>query len=215
LSSIAWRLGQMTSIKLTMIILIDSPRSIKKYNTSIKQKDIDVDCPICNRRTKKHGKYKRMVHTKNQSYQISVLRRRCSYCDHTFSLLPCFLTPRARFSNVFREFIGRWLLRGIPLAHLEKQLTHNNIPTVSLRTLRRWKKRFKERFEVWMSEQRMNVAHNYSQGVAVLELYCRGMNPIEECEFYLTVFFGGEQNIPARGRLLSTLNLRLPLSLSW
>jgi C4-type Zn-finger protein len=76
-----------------MSILLDSPRSINKYNVSIHKNDVEVACPSCGKRMKKHGKYKRWVHSKNQSFHIFVLRRRCGSCDRTHALLPCFLTP--------------------------------------------------------------------------------------------------------------------------
>nr|WP_194269171.1 hypothetical protein [Anaerobacillus isosaccharinicus]QOY35533.1 hypothetical protein AWH56_023110 [Anaerobacillus isosaccharinicus] len=35
-----------------MIILLDSPRSIKKYNDSINKYDVELRCPCCGRRMK-------------------------------------------------------------------------------------------------------------------------------------------------------------------
>nr|WP_194269188.1 DUF6431 domain-containing protein [Anaerobacillus isosaccharinicus]QOY36586.1 hypothetical protein AWH56_002585 [Anaerobacillus isosaccharinicus] len=84
-----------------MIILLDSPRSIKKYNDSINKYDVELRCPCCGRRMKKHGKYKRWVHMKHQSSIIFVLRRRCGSCDRTFSLLLVFLLLGLVFQMFF------------------------------------------------------------------------------------------------------------------
>ncbi len=191
-----------------MIILLDSPHSIKKYNDSIYKYDVEVRCPCCNRRTKKHGKYKRWVHTKRQSSMIFVLRRRCSFCDRTFSLLPSFLTPWARFSNVFREFIARWLLVGVPLTHLTKRLSRYSIPIISLRTLRRWKMKLASRFIQWMTEQRVKVVHDYQASDDLLILFRKGISLIQESELYLTILFQDEKHFPGKGKLFSSLNLR-------
>ncbi|QOY34645.1 DUF6431 domain-containing protein [Anaerobacillus isosaccharinicus] len=198
-----------------MIILLDSPRSIKKYNDSINKYDVELRCPCCGRRMKKHGKYKRWVHMKHQSSIIFVLRRRCGSCDRTFSLLPCFLTPWSRFSNVFREFIARWLLMGVPLTHLTKRLSHCTVPIISLRTLRRWKMKLTSRFNQWIAKQRVRLAHDYQAGDDLLELYRKGISLIQECELYFKILFHGKKHIPGKGKLFSSLNLRQHKGLFW
>lgn len=176
---------------------------------------MDLVCPDCGKKAKKHGKYQRWVHTKHQSCQIFVLRRRCGSCDQTFSLLPIFLTPWARFSNTFREFIGRWLLTGVPLTQIKKRLSQSKIPIVSLRTLRRWKGKLKTKFDFWIVEQRQRFANDSQYNDGLLEVFRKGINLIQECEFYLSVLYGGIHHIPTKGRLFTALNIRLPLEQLW
>ncbi|WP_417006708.1 DUF6431 domain-containing protein, partial [Aquibacillus salsiterrae] len=82
-----------------MTIILEYPHSIKRYIKFINHIDIECNCPFCGRPLWNHGKYNRTVHHKTKSYVIPIIRKRCPDCDKTFSLLPSFVRPWARFSN--------------------------------------------------------------------------------------------------------------------
>lgn len=201
----------MTS-PITMLILLECSLSINGYIKEIESYDIEVTCPCCERKMWKHGTYKRAVHFKKRSYVIPILRRRCPSCGNTYSLIPCFIVPWGRFANHIRELMGRWLLVGIPLTHLQEHLSTFFTSIVSVKTLYRWKGKLKMSFEEWMMDQRNQFAASEDEA---LGLYRVGVTSAEECEFFLSLLFGGKSNIPGKGKLISILNLRLPLKKIW
>jgi hypothetical protein len=196
-----------------MSILLECSLSINGYIKEIESYDIEVSCPCCGRKMWKHGKYKRTVHFKKRSYVIPILRRRCPTCSKTYSLIPCFIIPWARFANHIRELMGRWLLAGVPLARLQENLSTFATSIVSLKTLYRWKAKLKAVFEQWMMDQRNRII--LSGEGEMLSLYRLGISTAQECEFFLSLFFGGTTHIPGKGRLFSVINIRLPLKEIW
>lgn len=197
-----------------MPIVVRFPLFIKSYIQEIRSFNVDILCPSCGRRLRKHGSYERTVIWKRKGYEIPILRRRCPRCDVTYSLLPCFITPFMRFANHIREFLGRWLLVGEPLAKLPERLSTEAVSVVSLRSLYRWKSRLQSRFADWWKEQRTAAATSPELLDALLECYRQGMNSEQERHMLFSLFFRGE-GIPRRGELLSKINLKLPPQVCW
>ncbi|WP_437177758.1 DUF6431 domain-containing protein [Heyndrickxia coagulans] len=97
-----------------MPILLECPLSIKRYIKFVETFNDEVFCPCCGRKLRKHGKYNKTIHFKHRSFRIPIMRRRFPDCRKAFSLMPCFTSPWARFANHIYEFLGRWLMEGVP-----------------------------------------------------------------------------------------------------
>lgn len=196
-----------------MTIILNYTQSIKSYIKSIESSNIKVTCPCCGRRLWKHGRYQRTVHTKRKSYVITILRWRCPDCRKTYSLVPCFIKPWARFANHIWEYLGRYLLEGVPKSELPELLTTSQTSILSLKTIYRWSSQLYARFLIWLKEQRTRLAHDYQDGEGILPLYRLGMNTGEELQVLLTYFLDGE--MPSRGNVFATINTYLPTPVLW
>lgn len=196
-----------------MSILLKCTYSIKRYIEEIHHFNEDVNCPQCQRKSRKHGHYKRNVIFKRVTYRIPVLRRRCPHCNITFSLLPFFVIPWNSFSNTLREFCGRLFFQRVPITHFPDYFSWNNAPVVSLRTLFRWKARFLTHWKSWKVNQRSRLAREYELGEGLLPLYRKGMNTEQERNLLLSASLADK--LPRKGRLLSAMNLVLPPSGRW
>ncbi|WP_429776215.1 DUF6431 domain-containing protein [Brevibacillus agri] len=197
-----------------MKILLDCSIRIKKYLTQLHSHEAEVVCPTCQKRMRKHGSYSRQVVYKSRTYLIPVQRRCCRGCKITLSLLPCFLIPWARFANHIREFMGRWLFQGIPLACLPERLTTTQTSILSLRTLYRWKGTLKKKFQDWWVKQRAELAHQFEEEEGLLDLYRNGMNTEQELRLLFSLFLG-EERAMRKGHLFSRMNLRLSDTVFW
>ena len=197
--------GQRTNnLSNTMPILLDCPRSIKKYMKFIEIFNEDISCPCCGRVTRKHGKYERTINFKHQSYRIPILRRRCPDCDKTFSLLPSFSIPWGRFGNHLYELFVRWILEGKSVLRLAEQVTTAIVSVVSHKTLYRWKRRFMHFMMSWLIAQRKRMAHEYTDGEGILTFFRQGMNTKEELHLLLAFCFSEvDSQTPGIGRLMS------------
>jgi hypothetical protein len=106
------------------------------------------------------------------------------------------------------------LLEGIPLAHILELLCGiGGIPVVSLRSLYRWKRRFKERFGSWYLKTRREMASELDSDKNLLDLYRDGMNSDGERSLVLEYFLRSQ--LPRMGKLLGEINLHLPSALWW
>jgi hypothetical protein len=197
-----------------MPILLECPSTFKKYKKFIETFDEDIFCPCCRRITRRHGKYEKTVHFKHQSFRIPIMRRRCPDCNKTFSLMPCFSLSWGRFANHIYEFLGRWLMVGVPISQLAEWLTTSSVSVVSLKTLYRWKKRFFDFWGKWWISQRKQWAVEFQEADGLLSLYRQGMSSNQEIHFLLSFYFGEKESVPSRGRLFSMINLRQP-SFDW
>lgn len=204
---------ERTNDSLPMPILLECYLNINRYKKEICLFNEEIPCPCCHRKLRKHGQYERDVIFRNKSYTIPILRRRCTRCNKTFALIPCFIIPWGRFANPVRELLCRWLFKGISFTHLLNRLCTNGIPILSSRTLYRWKAKFLDRWDTWFHEQRTLFAKEFEGGDGVLVLYREGMNAEQERETLLTFFLG--KWLPRKGAVLSKMNLRLPPSLRW
>lgn len=101
----------------------------------------------------------------------------------------------------------RCLLAGICLTYLPERLTTPQTSIISLKTLYRWKAQIKGVVIDWMNEQRKKLTGIYEEDESLLPLYRHGVSRIEELQFFLWHFFEGL--LPAKGKMLSTLNAHL------
>jgi hypothetical protein len=193
-----------------MIILLECPLRIKQYMKFIESFDEDVFCPCCERLTRRHGKYEKIIYFKTKSCRIPIMRRRCPDCDKTFSLMPCFTLPWGRFANHIYEFLGRWLIEGMPISQLAEWLTTSSVSVVSLKTIYRWKRLFHDLWGKWWMNQRKKCSSEFQEGEGLLPFYRKGISSNEELQLLLSFYFGGKDSIPWKGRLFSMINLRQP-----
>lgn len=175
--------------------------------------EIKCDCPLCGKSLWNHDSYERTVHHKSKSYKIKIIRKLCSDCNRTFSLIPSFVKPWARFANHIWEFLARFVLEGILKYRLPELLSSERTSIISLRTIYRWMARLKERTSAWRNEQLTQFVRDYEAGDSLLELYRHGVHTNEEWHFLFFHFFGGD--MPKRGTIFSKVNLHLPTNRLW
>lgn len=214
LASVEWT----KRLSNTMTILLEYRSSINRYCEEITASALDVPCPCCNRRLRRHtNKSKtRDVVTKTKVYRIPIIRLRCPKCDKTYSLIPSFVTPYNAYANYIREVIGRWLLTGIPLVRILQCLCAiSDVPIVSLRSLYRWKRRWWRRFESWFLGTRSRMASDYESSRVLLDLYRHGMDSKQERSFVFSYYLGASDPLPRMGKLLNAFNLYVPPAERW
>jgi hypothetical protein len=202
----------------TMTILLEYRSSINRYCKEITASAMDIPCPCCNRRLRRHSNKSktRDVVTKIKIYRIPIIRLRCPKCDKTFSLIPSFIAPYNSYANYIRELIGRWLLSGVSLVHLLQCLCAiRDIPIVSLRSLYRWKRQWWRRFDSWFLSTRSRMAADYEFSRVLLDLYRHGMDSKQERSLVFDYFLGTHVPLPRVGNLLSAFNLHVPLAERW
>lgn len=195
-----------------MPIILKYPCSIKHYIT-FSPKKVECGCPDCGRSPWNHGSYPRTVHHKSQSYVIKILRKFCPDCRKTFSLIPSFVRPWARFANHIRELFGRWVLASVPVSHLPERLTSIDTSVVSLRTLYRWKAQMAKSYQLWLLAQRKEAVDDPYRANELIHFYRKGATKGEEILFFLGLSF--HAHLPKRGHVISTINLSLPPKAWW
>ena len=130
-----------------MVIVLPLLVAIKEYLAKYgdKSPDMEIVCPRCGRRLRRHGRYFRSVVLGAVLYRVPVYRRFCPHCRHTFSLCPCFLRPYSQFALPVHEAAARLLVSGRSPGRIAERLCPG--PTtggVSGRTILRWQKRWSE-----------------------------------------------------------------------
>ena len=77
-----------------MVIVLPLLVAIKEYlgKYGDKSPDMEIRCPCCGRRLRRHGRYFRSVVLGGVLYRVPIYRRFCPRCHRTFSLCPCFLS---------------------------------------------------------------------------------------------------------------------------
>ncbi len=90
--------------------------------------------------------------------------------------MPCFTFPWGRFANHIYEFLGRWLMEGVPINRLAELLTTSSVSVVSLKTLYRWRLRIMGFLEKWWIDQRTRWVFEFQGGDGLLSLYREGIN---------------------------------------
>lgn len=129
-----------------MVIVLPLLMAIKEYLKKYgdKSPDMEIYCPCCGRRLRRHGRYFRWVVLGVELYRIPVYRRFCPHCRRTFSLCPCFLRPYSQFSLHAHEAAVRLLVQGrSPDGIAERLCPGPRTGGVSGRTIQRWQKHLK------------------------------------------------------------------------
>lgn len=102
-------------------------------------------CPLCKGKTHRHGKYSRTVYSKDECYVIPIFRRRCPNCKVTFSFIPSFIKPYARFLNSYRfDLLHLHVVEKASIKQTPSHASTTGKHSVSTCTFRRWLKRFKK-----------------------------------------------------------------------
>lgn len=200
-----------------MSILLNYPPRLNAYNKEIRSGHIEAYCGSCGRKMRIH-EYDdtRTVVWKNRMRSVTLLRLRCATCDVTHTLIPTFLVPWGRFANHVREFFVRLLLLGIPLPRLAERLSSEASSILSIRTLRRWKKRIKAKWLFWLEHTRKTALSTPGWDNLLLEVYRNEATAAQEAQFLLACFFGERgESVPRSGNILDRLHLYLPPPLRW
>ena len=139
--------------------------------------DINVDCPKCNnRKTHKHGHYKRTVYTKYFSHRIPIYRWCCPECGKTISLMPPFLIPYARFYTSLRESAIKRRMNGESYNSIAEKIVSQKNGGLSNQTVKRWWKKFVNNVSSaanWISGELIKSGEVED----ILRLHSTGVNP--------------------------------------
>ena len=136
-----------------MVIVLPLLVAIKEYLAKYgdKSPDMEIVCPRCGRRLRRHGRYFRSVVLGAVLYRVPVYRRFCPCCRRTFSLGDppqvgaCFLRPHSQFALPVHEAAARLLVSGkSPDGIAERLCQGPETGGVSGRTVLRWQKRWRE-----------------------------------------------------------------------
>lgn len=107
--------------------------------------EITDRCPLCGAKTHRHGHYERTVWSELSSFLIPVFRRYCPNCIKTFSYIPSFVKPYARFLNSYRlTRIQTHVIDQVSIQKTVSSLPTVSITPISITTFRRWLKRLKK-----------------------------------------------------------------------
>lgn len=104
-------------------------------------------CDDCSGKLHKHGRYYRWVTSKREMIEIPIYRWLCPNCGITFSLLPDFLVPWARFTTWVREAAIVRKRQGRSFRRIAESIA---IPVIGLSTttVKRWWKRHRMKVSV-------------------------------------------------------------------
>jgi hypothetical protein len=90
-----------------MIIPFQRGNSLEEYLREEQGPTPDLICPICSSRLWAHGKRSRVAENLTMCVLIEIVRKLCSGCNRTFSLLPDFLESGKRFAReVAEEYVA-------------------------------------------------------------------------------------------------------------
>ena len=129
-----------------MVIVLPLLVAIKEYlgKYGDRSPDMEILCPCCGRRLRRHGRYFRNVVLGTALYRVPVYRRLCPRCHRTFSLCPCFLRPYSQFALPVHEAAARLLVQGRSPDGIAEHLCQGpETGGVSGRTILRWQRRWK------------------------------------------------------------------------
>ena len=106
--------------------------------------EISESCPLCGAKTHRHGHYERTVWSERCAYHIPIFRRYCPDCVKTFSYIPSFIKPYARFLNSYRlNRIQNHVLDQVSIQKTVGLLSSVSVTPISITTFRRWLKRIR------------------------------------------------------------------------
>lgn len=101
--------------------------------------EITDRCPNCDAKTHRHGHYTRTVWSELCAFLIPIFRRYCPDCGKTFSYIPSFLKPYARFLNSYRfNRLKQHILDQVSLRKTIGFFSDAKITPISLTTFIRW-----------------------------------------------------------------------------
>lgn len=136
------------SLKNTKMIIIETPLTVQTYlelfANGCPENLRPVECPYCKaiRELHRHGHYKRMVFTLEETYSIPIFRFKCPMCDKTTGLLPPFIGENEQTAwEVQEEVVRRQTTEGQSLIRVAGELAAAGGP-YSEKSLWRWTTRW-------------------------------------------------------------------------
>jgi len=129
-----------------MSIIVTFLGGISQYLIEAKQwfDEITDCCPLCEAKTHRHGQYLRTVWSELSAFQIPIFRRYCPSCSKTFSYIPSFIKPYARFLNSYRfHRIRCHVLEQVSIHKAINSFSVASVTSISTTTFRRWLKRLR------------------------------------------------------------------------
>lgn len=127
-----------------MIIILPFPDGVTAYLTVILNWYWTTlhSCPRCKGKTHRNGKYNRNVYSQDECFVIPIYRLYCPSCKTSFSFIPSFIKPYARFLNAYRfDLLQRHIVAEVSIRQTP---SHSSVKhSVSTCTFRRWLNRFK------------------------------------------------------------------------
>lgn len=131
-----------------MIIIKYLGKSIKSYLNNYQEVPpcFEGECPDCNHKLYRHGKYFRSVITKKKITLIPIYRWLCAPCGRTFSLLPDFLLPYQVHTGAILQ--RAWILRFMKKKSFNQILSlisYNETGGISVKTIKRWERFWKQK----------------------------------------------------------------------
>ena len=131
-----------------MIIIKYLGKSIKSYLKYYQEVPpyFEGNCPECDHKLYRHGKYFRSAITKKKIRWIPIYRWLCSPCGKTFSLLPDFLLPYQVHNGKILQHA--WILRYMKkksFAQIQSIISNNETGGISVKTIKRWERFWKQK----------------------------------------------------------------------
>ncbi|QOY37332.1 DUF6431 domain-containing protein [Anaerobacillus isosaccharinicus] len=131
-----------------MIIIRYLGKSIKSYLSNYQEVPpcFEGNCPDCDHKLYRHGKYFRSAITKKKITWIPIYRFLCPACGKTFSLLPDFLLPYQIHASAILQ--RAWTLRfikKISYAQIQSIISYDETGGISVKTIKRWERFWKQK----------------------------------------------------------------------
>jgi len=102
-------------------------------------------CPRCKGKAHRNGKYERTVYSQDGCFVIPIFRLYCPRCKISFSFIPSFIKPYARFLNSYRfNLLQRHVVEEVSIRQTPSHSSTTGMNCISICTFRRWLKRFKK-----------------------------------------------------------------------
>ena len=131
-----------------MIIIKYLGKSIKGYLRNYQEVPpcFEENCPDCDHKLYRHGKYSRSVITKKKITWIPIYRLLCPACGKTFSLLPDFLLPyQVHGGEILQQAWSLRFMKRKSFAKIKSIISHNETGGISIKTIKRWERFWKQK----------------------------------------------------------------------
>jgi len=127
-----------------MTIILPFPDGVTAYLSIISNWywTTQHSCPCCKGKTHRNGNYERNVYSRDECYVIPIFRLYYPSCKTSFSFIPSFIKPYARFLNAYRfDLLQHHVVEEVSIRQTPSRSSTKH--SVSTCTFRRWLKQFK------------------------------------------------------------------------
>jgi hypothetical protein len=149
----------------------------KRYGNKRPELHLNCDDPGCGGRIlHEHGRYWRLAVTKRRQFRVPIYRWRCPLCGKTVSVLPDFLSSRARFVTPVREATIKPRQLGQSFAKIAGGVASASIGGIHPKTVKRWWLRHLAKAPdaaLWVAAELIR----FGAGEDLLRAHFRGVNP--------------------------------------